>query len=200
VIAARPESRYVDIMRVTLILLALATPVLAEPVPYTLDAGASSVGFVVNMGDQAVNGTMPISAAGLLLDFDRVSNSTINVTLDPSRAQTGLIFATEALKAENLLNTASFPHIDFVSTTISVGADATQAEVDGMVTIRGVTKPLHLHAQLYRQAGTIAGNIDKLSLLLTGTLNRNDFGAAGYPGMVSDQVTLNITAQIDRTP
>lgn len=185
-------------MRIALLLIALAAPVLAEPVPYTLDVAASSVGFVVNMGDQAVNGTMPISAAGLWLDFDRVSNSTINVTLDPSGARTGLIFATEALKAENLLDTAAFPQIVFVSTAVSAGTDPTQAEVDGTVTIRGVSRPLRLHAQLYRQSGTIAGNIDKLSLLLTGTLNRTDFGAAGYPGMVSDQVTLNITAQINR--
>lgn len=185
-------------MRLALLLITLAAPALAEPVPYALDVGASSVGFTVNMGDQAVNGTMPVSAAQLLLDFDQVANSTINVTLDPSGTRTGLIFATEALKAETLLNTAAFPQIQFVSTAVSAGADPTQAEVDGNVTIRGVSRPLRLHAQLYRQAGTIAGNIDKLSLLLTGTLNRNDFGASGYPGMVSDQVTLNITAQIDR--
>ena len=185
-------------MKVLVLLLALASPALADPVPYILDAGASSVGFAVNMGDQAVTGTMPVSGATLLLDFDRVANSTINVTLDPSRARTGLIFATEALKAETMLNTAAYPQIAFVSTGVTAGANGTQAEVDGQVTIRGVTHPLRLHAQLYRQAGTIAGNIDKLSLLLTGTLNRNDFGASGYPGMVSDQVTLEITAQIDR--
>ena len=185
-------------MRIACLLFALTTPAFAAPVPYILDAAASSVGFEVNMGDQAVKGTMPVAGATLLLDFDRVANSTINVTLDPSRARTGLIFATEALKAENLLNTGAYPQIAFVSTGVTAGADGTQAEVDGQVTIRGVTRPLRLHAQLYRQAGTIAGNIDKLSLLLTGTLNRNDFGASGYPGMVSDQVTLNITAQIDR--
>ena len=185
-------------MKIAIILFALATPALADPVPYILDTAASSVGFEVNMGDQAVKGTMPVSGATLLLDFDRVANSTINVTLDPSSTRTGLIFATEALKAAELLNTAVYPQIAFVSTGVTAGADGTQAEVDGQVTIRGVTRPLRLHAQLYRQAGTIAGNIDKLSLLLTGTLNRNDFGASGYPGMVSDQVTLQITAQIDR--
>ena len=185
-------------MRLAFLLFALAVPALAESVPYTLNVAASSVGFGVNMGEQAVNGTMPVSAARLLLDFDRVSNSTIDVTLDPSGARTGLIFATEALKAENLLNTAAYPQIQFVSTAVSAGADPTQAEVEGRVTIRGVTRPLRLHAQLYRQAGTSAGNIDKLSLLLTGSLNRNDFGASGYPGMVSDQVTLEIMAQIDR--
>lgn len=185
-------------MKIAFILFALATPALADPVPYILDTAASSVGFEVNMGDQAVKGTMPVSGATLLLDFDRVANSTINVTLDPSSTRTGLIFATEALKAAELLNTAVYPQIAFVSTGVTAGADGTQAEVDGQVTIRGVTRPLRLHAQLYRQAGTIAGNIDKLSLLLTGTLNRNDFGASGYPGMVSDQVVLQITAQIDR--
>ncbi len=185
-------------MKIAIILFALATPALADPVPYILDTAASSVGFEVNMGDQAVKGTMPVSGATLLLDFDRVANSTINVTLDPSSTRTGLIFATEALKAAELLNTAVYPQIAFVSTGVTAGADGTQAEVDGQVTIRGVTRPLRLHAQLYRQAGTIAGDIDKLSLLLTGTLNRNDFGASGYPGMVSDQVVLQITAQIDR--
>lgn len=185
-------------MKIAFILFALATPALADPVAYILDTAASSVGFEVNMGDQAVKGTMPVSGATLLLDFDRVANSTINVTLDPSSTRTGLIFATEALKAAELLNTAVYPQIAFVSTGVTAGADGTQAEVDGQVTIRGVTRPLRLHAQLYRQAGTIAGDIDKLSLLLTGTLNRNDFGASGYPGMVSDQVVLQITAQIDR--
>ena len=185
-------------MRLALIFLACATSAVAEPVPYILDAARSSVGFAVNMGDQAVTGTMPVASAQLVLDFDQVANSTINVTLDPSRTRTGLIFATEALKAADMLDTAGFPQIAFVSTAVTAGADGTQAEVDGNVTIRGVTHPLRLHAQLYRQAGTIAGNIDKLSLLLTGSLNRNDFGASAYPGMVSDQVSLEITAQIDR--
>ena len=181
-----------------MILACLAAPVWADPAAYTLDVAASSVGFQVNMGDQTVTGTFPVSAARLLLDFDQVSDSTVNVTLDPSGVRTGLIFATEALKSDVLLDTAAFPAIQFESTTISAGADATQAEVDGNITIRGVTRPIRLHAQLYRQQGTIAGNIDKLSLMLTGSLNRNDFGASGYPGMVSDQVFLQILAQIDR--
>jgi polyisoprenoid-binding protein YceI len=185
-------------MRIALFLLTLATPVLAEPVPYILDAGASSVGFEVNMGDQAVTGTMPVASAQLLLDFDSVANSTINVTLDPSATRTGLIFATEALKAADMLDTTNYPQIAFVSTSVTAGADTTQAEVNGNVTIRGVTHPLRLHAQLYRAPGSEAGDIDKLSLILTGSLNRNDFGASAYPGMVSDQVSLEIKAQIDR--
>ncbi len=185
-------------MRCVLLMIALSAPALADPVPYVLDVANSSVGFAVNMGEMAITGTMPVTAALLRLDFDSIANSTINVTLDPSGTRTGLIFATEALKAADMLDTTVHPQILFESTAVSAGADGTQAEVDGLLTIRGVTRPLRLHAQLYRQTGTIAGNIDKLSLILTGSLNRNDFGASAYPGMVSDQVSLEILAQIDR--
>lgn len=55
-----------------------------------------------------------------------------------------------------------------------------------------------LDAQLFRQAGHEAGDLDHLSVLLTGQLDRHVFGASGYPELVGPQIDLRILVRMER--
>jgi polyisoprenoid-binding protein YceI len=70
--------------------------------------------------------------------------------------------------------------------------------VVGNLTIRGVTRPVRLAAQLYRQKGTAEGDRSRLSIRLTGSVSRAAFGATGWADLVGDTVAIDILARIAR--
>lgn len=167
----------------------------AAPIAYLLDHDASTVAFETDFGPDKITGTIPLNSADLTLDFKSVSNCTIDVELDVSGAQASFPFAAQALKGPKVLDAKEHPKMIFKST--SVKAVGNGASVAGNLTIRGVTRPVTLQAEIFRQKGTAEGELKHLTVRLTGAVNRSDFGATGWSDMVSDQVRIIITARID---
>lgn len=178
----------------TLILTAGAAP--ADPVAYALDLANSSVRFETDFGAERISGSFPIVSANLTLDFDRLANSRIDVTLDVTDATASFPFAAQALRGPKMLDADSHPTIVFESTEVTAEGDG--AQVEGQVTARGVTRPMVMRAEIYRQQGTEAGDLSRLTVRLTGAVARSAFGATGWADMVGDEVRLTILARISR--
>jgi len=178
------------------LLLALATPPLAAPADYMLDATASSVGFETDFGPDRITGRMPVTRADLTLDFDQLSNSTVAVTIDVRNAEASFLFAAQAMKGPKVLDAQTWPEITYASTSVTPAGEG--ATVEGNVTIRGVTRPMTLAAQIWRQADSTPGDLSRLTVRLTGAIKRSDFGATGWSDMVGDDVRLDILARIAR--
>lgn len=179
-----------------LILALLPATAFAEPRAYAIDRTQTSVDFVWRLGADAVTGSIPLLDADVVLDFQNGGNSLITVDLDAAHAVAGFPFATQAIRGPKIFASDDFPMIRFVSTGIQ--RDGTTADLSGNITIRGVTRPAVMHAELFRQQGTEPSELDHLAIHLTGRVNRSDFGASGWPDMVGDEVELRIRAYIDR--
>lgn len=167
----------------------------AATVAYHLDPAASTVAFETDFGPDLITGSIPLERADLSLDFDNVANCTVAVALDVTGAQASFPFAAQALKGPKVLDAKDYPRMTFESTSVKRAGDA--ADVAGNLTIRGVTKPVTLRAQIFRPKGSTADDLDHLTVKLTGKVNRSDFGATGWSDMVGDQVRIIITARID---
>ncbi len=137
---------------------------------------------------------MPITSADLTVDFTALEESTVQVVLNVKKNRAGFIFATEALRGKSVLDVANHPQIRFVSTQVSRSGNG--AKIDGIVTIRGVTRPLTLMVGFYRLKGSEPADLSRLSILLTGTISRSSFGVTGYPDLVGEQIDLRILARI----
>ncbi|RMA43030.1 YceI family protein [Rhodophyticola porphyridii] len=182
------------IAAIALVLMPLAA--LADPVRYLLEPDRSTVGFTYSFGDGSDDGTMPVLGADLLVDLDTPSRSQVDVTVNVRGARTGFFLATEALRSAQVLDAATYPTIRFRSTRVT--PEGTGARIDGELTIRGITLPATLMAQFYRQQGTVAGDRNRLSIYLTGSVSRSAFGASGFAAEVGDRVDLRILARIRR--
>ncbi len=193
------KKRYNHSMRLLISLLfyglSLTAP-MAEPQPYDLQTELSDVGFTYRLNADRQRGSMPVQTADIRIDFDRLSRSSVTVTLNAEAAKTGFPFVADALRSRSVLDTANHPTLRFVSTDVS-GTTA-NAKLTGNLTIRGVTKPVTLTARLYRQRGQAAGDLSKLTILLSGTVSRSAFGAGGFSEFVQDDIGLNIRARITR--
>lgn len=168
----------------------------AVPQQYILDKAASNVLFDWTFGERVLTGRMSVQSADIKIDFAALGNSHVNVALDVRSARAGFLFATEAMKGPKVLHAARYPEITFVSSRIRRGAKG--ALIDGQVTIRGITRPLTLSAEIYRQSGSEKEDLSQLIIVLAGRLNRSDFGANGWKNDVGDELVLRITTHIDQ--
>jgi polyisoprenoid-binding protein YceI len=185
-------------MLLALALLLVAGAATAKPTPYLLDAAASVVGFETDFGTDKISGQFPILSADVAIDFDDMRQTTVTVALSAAGAQASFPFAAEAMKGPKTLNTAEFPTISFTSSRVVAQGD--RAAITGMITIRGVTRPITLQAQLFQVAGEAKGDFRQLTIALSGVIHRSEFGATGWSDMVSDEVRLQIRARITRAP
>lgn len=184
------------VTRACVIWICAAAPLLARPVTYILQPEASRVTFAAPFGSGPITGRFPIRSADVVLDFDQPSRSRIAVRLSIAGAEASFPFAAEAMKGATVLDARSFPEARFESTAVQ--GDITAAKVTGKLTLRGVTRPVTLKAEILRQRGTEAGDLSRLTVHLTGRLKRSDFGATGWAGTVGDAVDLDILARIAR--
>lgn len=169
---------------------------LGAPVAYVLDTEESTVTFTFRLLGTPTQGTMPVSRADLRIDFADLRRTEAQVTLNAAGARTGLIFATEALKGSSVLDTARYPTIRFTSRRVTPTAEG--AQITGDVTIRDVTGPLTLDGRIFRRRGSEEGDLSRLSVWLSGSVDRRVFGAAGHADVVQPQVDLDIRALIRR--
>jgi polyisoprenoid-binding protein YceI len=185
-------------LRLAAFLLLLLAPAiaLAAPQDYRLDAAASTVSFEVSFGPDLITGTMPVLSAEMTLDFDRPADSRVAVTLDAAGATASFPFATQALTGPSVLATTEHPTIRFETTAFRAQpGPGARAEIDGTLTIRGVTRPVTLAAEIFRRT---EGDLSSLSVHLDAVVSRAAFGASGWADMVADDVRIRIVARIDR--
>lgn len=179
-------------------LLLLNGVALASPQAYEMDAKASKIHFNYTFNDETVLGKFPHFSASVLLDFETTQNSRITLTIDARAARGGFVFATTSLRGPRVLATKQFPTIEFSSKSLRF--TETGAELEGLITVRQVTRPITLQVTFLEISGKTPATSDKMTLRITGTLNRHDFGASGYPKMVGDTLSLDIRALINRKP
>ncbi|MEI2805508.1 YceI family protein [Albidovulum sp.] len=181
----------------TILILGLASPVAAAPVAYAYDAEGSSVTAEADYGAVAVRARMPVASASFTIDFDRVANSRFAVTLRADRARSNLPFAASAIMGESVLDAANHPEIGFESSRVAA-TGAGRLAVTGRATIRGVTREVTLQAVIFRPRGSAPGHRDDLKVLITGTISRAAFGAAGHAESVGDTVRLRLLLHLRR--
>lgn len=168
----------------------------AMPIGYNLIKKKSQIGFTYQFGEVEIMGRFVEYNADISIDFERPANSHVSVVLNTGTARAGFVFATQALRSKKILDAAKYPDIEFVSNSVS--ADGKNIAIKGMITVRGITKPLALNAQLLRALGTKPSERENLRMRITGKINRHDFGASGFPNDVGEMLGIKIDAQIIR--
>lgn len=195
-VPSRPAPLLSLALTLLLALAATATPARAGPDPFRLDPERSSASFTYILNGFRQTGTMPFASARLEVDLDDISASSVDVSFAAANTETAFDYATSALRGESMLHTDAFPEVRFRATAITGTLD--RARMTGELTIRGITRQVTLNGGLFRQRGTDGDNRDDLTILVTGRLNRHDFGVSGYRAFVGARLGLRVIARIER--
>jgi polyisoprenoid-binding protein YceI len=172
---------------------------------WTLDPHHTSVAFSAkHLGVATVRGQFRKVTGEIALDDpDDPSTGRGTIVIDAASIDTGNEGRDQHLRSADFLDVERFPQITFaVRKTERFGDN--RYEVDGDLTIRGVTREVKLD---YEHSGVVTdpyGNT-KVGGTLTGTINRSDWGLTwnvplGGGGMlVSDAIKLEIDGELSQT-
>jgi polyisoprenoid-binding protein YceI len=84
----------------------------------------------------------------------------------------------------------------FVSTQVAVNGN--KAQINGNLTLNGVTKPVTINAEFTGAGNSMMGNKPTVGFEGTAKIKRSDFGLSTFVPMVSDEVELQITTAFEK--
>lgn len=127
-------------------------------------------------------------------DEKKPETSSIDVAIKPASVQTSSSKLDEHLQNKDFFNSAQFPEVKFVSTSIKVTGRNT-GDVTGDLTMLGVTKPVVLQVTFNKSANHPMTQDPVSGFSATTTIKRSEFGMSYGLGMVGDEVKLIIETE-----
>jgi polyisoprenoid-binding protein YceI len=187
------------------ILLALGLALAASPLAastWTLDQSHTEIAFeTTHLGITKVRGRFTQADAKITLNEKDLSKSRVEITIPVKSVSTNNEKRDGHLLNDDFFAADKNPNITFKSTKIAKDGDA--YALTGNLTIRGVTKPVTLKAQISEPVATDWG-FNKRAISLRGSINRFDYGVAwgnktkAGSLIVAEKVDLIIDGQIDQ--
>lgn len=178
-----------------------ATPELTGT--WAADLDHSELAFKVrHMGVGKAGGTLALTQATLTFGDHGISDGSVTAIADAHSVETKNEARNNHVRSDDFLDVANSPTITFRSTKVS-RFDGETFQLDGELSVRGITKPVTLAAE-FLGAIIDASGIDRVGFTAAGSINRKDFGVKFSPvfgvsnAVVSDKVELSIEAEFVR--
>ncbi len=165
---------------------------------YAVEPNHTQVLFsVMHLGFTMYSGNFSGASGTLAVTPKKISDMKVSISVPVASVATTSTKLDGELKSADWLDAARFPTMTFRSTRVTqTGPDA--ADVEGMLSLHGVTKPLTLHAKFNGSGVNLLDKKQTLGFQLSGSLKRSDFGVTKYVPLVSDDVTLMIAAAFEK--
>lgn len=185
-----------NLVRSLVLSLILSFTSLAQAAPQTfkLDPDHTYVlwrikhlGFSTQSGKWYASGT-------LVLDKENPKNDKVNAIIDVADVVTGLPELDKHLRSDQFFYTLKYPTATFVSDKVTV-INGKAAKVSGMLTLRGVSKPVTLNVVFNQMAPNPITDNNTVGFSATGQIKRSDFGMTAFLPALADEVQLDIQAE-----
>jgi polyisoprenoid-binding protein YceI len=163
---------------IRLVLLLLLLPGLARAAPWQLDP-ETSVTVDVAWEGRTVQVRFPTLSGQIDFDADHPDRARATITVASADATTGVAVVDNLVRSRDYLGAAQYPQITFRLDRLTQTSKGT-AEVDGRITLRGITRPLGFHAEVFRYGpapddpARFEAGFD-----LSGQIDRTAFGSTG---------------------
>jgi polyisoprenoid-binding protein YceI len=133
----------------------------------------------------------------LTLDNKQPEKSVINVTIDAASIDSRVAKLDEHFNDAKFFDTAKYPTITFKSTSIKADDDdKDEFDIMGDLTIKGVTKPVKLEAEIQKAANNPMTKTPTIGVVAEATLSRSEWGLAEYVPNVGDEITIYISVEL----
>ncbi|SFR10696.1 YceI family protein [Poseidonocella sedimentorum] len=179
----------------TLAALPFASPAVAEPEAYVLDASHSQIVFSYNhLGYSTSWGMFSGFEGDISFDQESPENSSVTVSFPVKSMLTGWEARFEHLMSGDFFDATDDEMVSFTSTGIEVTGETT-ADITGDLTINGITKPVTLAATLNQAGEHPMAKKPWAGFSATTTVLRSDFGVGGFAPFISDEVEIQISVE-----
>ena len=161
-----------------LILILALLPLPAVAAPWKLDPG-TTVTADVDWEGRVVQVRFPNLSGDIDFDASHPDQARATISVAARDATTGVAVADDLLRGRDYLGVDQYPTITFQLDKLIQTSKQT-ADVQGRITLRGVTRPLSFKAQVFAY-GPAEDDPDRFEagFDLSGQIDRTDFGSTG---------------------
>jgi polyisoprenoid-binding protein YceI len=162
---------------------------------YRLDPVHTRIAFVVDhAGLSRAIGTFSGVQGRLEFSPDAWTDATVALTVPLATLDLGDGDWREAVLDGTFLDAGDFPEAHFVSTAVTPGGPD-RARIAGVLTLRGVSRPVELDARLNAAKRHPITRRRSAGFSATATISRRAFGIDAWPNVVGDEISLMIEVE-----
>lgn len=192
--AGRRLHRGIPVVLATLLALASGQTAAQTPLPrYGAEPVHSTVVFAIDhLGYSQSIGRFRVREMDLRFDPERWAESSVEAVIDIGSLDLADAGWNRTMLGRRWFRVEDFPEARFRSTRVTPTGEQT-ADIEGELTLLGVTRPVTLQARLNRIGSNLyAGGRLWIGFSATATLSRSAFGMDADPKVVGDAVELRI--------
>jgi len=164
---------------------------------YTVDPDHSTVTFKVRHIFSTVVGRFDKFSGTITFDPNDPSTARVEGSIDAASINTNVARRDEHLRSKDFFDVQQFPTISFVAATVA-GVDPSKksGQLDGNLTIHGVTKPVVIEATYLGEGKDPMGNV-RAGFSGTTKINRKDFGLTWNKALEAGGVMIGEDVDIE---
>ncbi len=161
---------------------------------YTFEPGHTYVVWKVShFGYSDISGKF-MARGNIEFDKAKPQNSHVNLIIPIAGVTTGIAKLDQKLVSKNYFDNKKYATANFVSNRIQMTGKNT-AKVFGILTIRGMEKPIVLNVKLRKSGDSPMYRKHTMGFSGTAEFKRSEFGLRAFLPGVGDDVKLNIEAE-----
>lgn len=180
--------------------LAVAAPAMAQPVTFAIDNVHSQAGFKVRHFFAKTPGRFNELTGTIVYDPKDLAKSSVEVVIPAATINTENERRDGHLKSGDFFDVEKHPQITFKSTKVIPGKDKNRFQVEGDLTMRGVTKKVLLDAELLGVGEVGVGGQSmgyRAGFDASTTINRKDWGIVWNKSLDQGGVMLGDEVEIE---
>ncbi len=174
----------------------LSLPAAAATSTWQIDPAHSSAQFAVkHLAISTVRGAFTKVTGAVQLDDKDITKSTVDVTIDVNSVDTRVPDRDKDLRSDHFFDAEHHPTITFKSKRVEQVAPG-KLKVTGDLTIRGTTKEVTLEVDGPSAPIKDPWGNQRVGINAGTKITRQDFGITYGPGMIGDEVSITVDAEM----
>jgi polyisoprenoid-binding protein YceI len=173
---------------------ALAGSAIAAPVTYNVDGSHTYPRFSYSHFGFSTQLSSFKNTSGKVVFDAEAKTGSVDITIDMKSVNTGFDDFNGHIQGEDFLDTAKFPTATFKSTKVVFEGDKPKS-IDGVLTIKGVSKPVTLTVTRFLAMPHPMMKKPAIGADAFTTIKRSEFNAGKFAPYVGDEVRIDIALE-----
>ena len=187
-------NKFVKLSAVLALATAVSAPAFAAPETYVIDGSHTFPRFSYSHFGLSKQLSRFDKTSGTIVLDKEAKTGSVDIVIDTKSVDTGFEVFNGHIQGADFLDTATYPTATFKSTKVVFKGDV-PTEVQGDLTIKGVTKPVTLTVTSFVAMPHPMLQKDAIGANATTVIKRTDFNAGKYAPNVGDDVTIDIAVE-----
>jgi polyisoprenoid-binding protein YceI len=176
--------------------MTLAATAFAQGTTWQIDPNHSSAQFAVkHLGVSTVRGAFTKVSGSAKFDPADPSKTLLDATIDATSVDTRVEMRDNDLRSPNFLDVQKYPTITFHSKQVKALGSG-KLQLTGDLTIHGTTKEVILDVDGPSAPMKDPWGNQRIGASASTKINRKDYGVNGAAGVVGDDITITIDAEL----